>query len=110
MPDYGRPAFQGPRWKQSSAAHARDARKRTERAEWAKVRRVVLARDGRRCRACGRRDGVEVHHVRFRSVGGRHTSANCCCLCTLCHADIHAYRLTLSGNADRKLKIERALS
>jgi 5-methylcytosine-specific restriction endonuclease McrA len=86
-------------------------RRKTRRAKedaWQKVRRLVLARDGRRCRVCSSRDQIEAHHIRFRSLGGTHTTANTACLCAVCHADVHAYRLTLSGNADAILKIERA--
>jgi 5-methylcytosine-specific restriction endonuclease McrA len=48
-----------------------------------------------------------VHHVRFRSRGGVDSTANCACLCRMCHAEIHAYRLAVSGDANGKLKFER---
>jgi 5-methylcytosine-specific restriction endonuclease McrA len=49
-----------------------------------------------------------VHHIRFRSVGGKDETSNLAALCRCCHAEIHAYRLTLSGDANGKLRIERS--
>jgi predicted HNH restriction endonuclease len=48
-----------------------------------------------------------VHHIKFRSVGGEDTAENLAALCRVCHAEIHAYRLVISGDANGKLKIER---
>jgi 5-methylcytosine-specific restriction endonuclease McrA len=50
----------------------------------------------------------DVHHIRFRSHGGKDETRNCAAICAVCHADIHAYRLSISGDANGKLKIERA--
>jgi len=94
------------------------------RAAWdaiaANQRRSVYAavdrRDAYRCVACRKpadpramemtRHGHH-HHITFRSQGGQHVTGNVCLLCPVCHADIHAHRLTIAGNADRKLTIER---
>lgn len=92
---------------ESKARERKQSRAELE-AAWQKVRRAVLARDGRRCVVCRRRDQIEAHHIRFRSLGGGHTTANTACLCAICHADVHAYRLTITGDADKKLTIERA--
>jgi 5-methylcytosine-specific restriction endonuclease McrA len=89
----------------STARTAKDKRKARE-AHWQKIRRAVLARDGRRCRVCGSAEGVEVHHIRFRSTGGAHTTENCACLCRICHSEIHGYRLSISGNADQRLSVQ----
>lgn len=72
---------------------------------WQAVRKIVLARDAGTCRACRTRSGVDVHHIRFRSVGGHDTSGNLACLCRECHAAVHAYRLALEGDADKRLKV-----
>jgi 5-methylcytosine-specific restriction endonuclease McrA len=90
----------------SRAVERRD-KKRQKDAELKRVKRLVRARDKGRCRACHGRDQIEVHHIKFRSAGGVHSTKNCACLCAICHADIHAYRLTLTGNADSTLKTER---
>lgn len=94
--------------KPESRARDRGKARKAREAAWQAVRRIVLARDGRRCRVCGSRDQVEAHHIRFRSLGGEHTTANTACLCAAHHADVHGYRLTLSGDADKAIKIEWA--
>lgn len=72
---------------------------------WHAVRKAVLARDAGTCRACRTKAGVDVHHLRFRSMGGDDTSRNLACLCRVCHAAVHAYRLALEGDADKRLKV-----
>ena len=44
---------------------------RAKETAWQRVRQCVLVRDGYKCRVCKTRDGVDVHHLRFRSVGGQ---------------------------------------
>jgi len=80
--------------------------KRERRGALAHVRRAVRdtvwRRDGGRCRACQRRRGQHVHHLRYRSHGGRWTTANCLLLCHACHQDVHAALLVVIGaNADQ---------
>lgn len=79
----------------------------------------VYARDGYRCRACGKhvtRNAVDElerahpHHIVFRSRAGKadkHTTANVCTLCAVCHADVHDHTLTIRGNADQQLTMKR---
>lgn len=93
--------------KPESRAAERKDRKRAKALQWRRVRACVLVRDGGRCRVCKTRDGVDVHHIQFRSRGGEDSTENCAALCRECHAEIHAYRLTLSGNANGKLKMSR---
>jgi 5-methylcytosine-specific restriction endonuclease McrA len=67
----------------------------------------VRARDRGRCRVCGGL-GVDPHHIIFRSLGGKDTTDNLCIVCFVCHEAIHAHRITVSGNANQRLKIVRA--
>ena len=60
------------------------------------VRATVWRRDGGRCRACAQR-AHHLHHLQFRSHGGRWTTANCLLLCRACHQDVHARILRISG-------------
>ena len=87
-------------------------RKQIERA----VYRAVDARDKYRCRACGERCSPSAtsllqkahrHHIRFRSAGGETVTANVVTVCARCHADLHAYRLTIEGDANTQLQIRR---
>jgi 5-methylcytosine-specific restriction endonuclease McrA len=95
-----------PKW--PSVPSAKRAKAREKERDWQRVRQCVLVRDGYRCRVCRTREGVDVHHVRFRSVGGEDSTANCAAICRVCHAECHAYRLVISGDANSKLKIERS--
>jgi hypothetical protein len=61
------------------------------------VRAAVWRRDGGRCRVCGGRQQPQVHHVQFRSQGGRWTTANCVLVCRPCHQDLHARTLIIVG-------------
>lgn len=79
--------------------------KRERDRHWQDVRRQVLERDGRRCRVCHVKQGTDVHHIRFRSVGGDNTTANLACLCAVCHSAVHSYRLAITGDANKRLSI-----
>jgi len=50
------------------------------------MRRMVLLRDGNRCRCCRRRYLLMAHHVIFRSEGGETHPRNLVSLCALCRA------------------------
>lgn len=101
--DMGHVSFPKPESRASYRKKSRAARLTL----WQRVRRAVIFRDKGRCRACRSREGVEVHHVRFRSVGGEHSTSNCALLCAECHAEIHSYRLAIEGDANGRLKVTR---
>lgn len=61
------------------------------------LRRRVLARDDHRCRACGGRHCLHVHHIKFRTHGGRTLIVNLISLCEHCHALVHGGLLVLVG-------------
>jgi HNH endonuclease len=60
------------------------------------VRAAVWRRDAGRCRACARR-ARQLHHVQYRSQGGRWTTTNCVLLCRACHQEVHARILVITG-------------
>ncbi|MFM9108339.1 MAG: RecQ family ATP-dependent DNA helicase [Chloroflexota bacterium] len=64
-------------------------------ARWREARGIVLARDGRRCAACGASAGLHIHHLVPRALGGPDEPANLIVLCDGCHAARHA---TLQGS------------
>ncbi len=70
----------------------------------AAVRRAVLARDRGRCRVCGRRRYVDIHHLVPRSQGGAHSRANTLCACSQCHAAMHEGTLRAEGDAESGLR------
>lgn|SRR5690606_6823655 len=56
-----------------------------------KVRQEIYKRDNGLCQECGGR-GTEIHHVKFRSQGGRGVVTNGLLLCADCHREIHQVR------------------
>ncbi len=66
-----------------------------------RVRRAVLARDGRRCTVPGCRNSVwlHLHHVRHRADGGEHTMENLVTLCSAHHRAAHEGRIRIEGAA-----------
>jgi 5-methylcytosine-specific restriction endonuclease McrA len=59
--------------------------------DWARVRRVVLERDGYQCRNCGNPDELHVHHVVPLRSGGTNRWSNLITLCHECHARLHPH-------------------
>lgn len=64
-----------------------------------RMRRSVLRRDGHRCRSCRSRWSLMVHHVEFRSHGGRTLHENLITLCSRCHGLVHAGLLVIEGSS-----------
>lgn len=69
--------------------HKRRVPKQAKRNEFKEnVRKRIFERDNGICQECGRR-GEEIHHVVFRSRGGRGVFTNGLTLCNSCHRRIH---------------------
>ena len=69
-------------------------------------RRAVKARDHGRCVIAGcRQSAVHLHHIVYRSRGGKYHTANCCSLCVTHHQMVHAALIQITGNADKRLTI-----
>ena len=58
----------------------------------------VLARDNKICRNCGRAWHLQVHHVEFRSRGGKTEEDGLASVCTACHSLIHNGLLRMQGD------------
>lgn len=59
-----------------------------------KVYTQVRERDLWRCRACGKAELLEVHHITFRSQGGEDTLENLITLCKHHHMAAHRYEIS----------------
>lgn len=70
------------------------------------AKRFVKARDGGKCKACGK-GGAEVHHLLYRSLGGDSDPHNLALLCKRCHEDIHAHRITVTFRGKNLAKTVR---
>jgi len=65
---------------------------------WRRVKQVVRVRDGHRCRICGERKSLEVHHITYIlnsvSIRGRELEHPewLITLCRHCHRQVHENR------------------
>ena len=59
-----------------------------------KVYRLVRERDLYRCRACGKAELLEVHHIVYRSQGGEDTMENLITLCKHHHMAAHSSEIS----------------
>lgn len=82
------------------------AKKAKQEANWRAVVKAVNARDGYKCRVCGKRCDPHAtdmlskghhHHIVYRSAGGPDTPENIVTLCAVCHDAEHAHRLKIEG-------------
>src|SRR5690606_7211647 len=53
-----------------------------------RLRESVMRKDSNRCRACRSRNGLDVHHIYYKSQGGPHEASNLITLCKECHIPI----------------------
>ena len=60
------------------------------------VKEYVRCRDGYKCRKCGSKIHLEVHHIIQRKDGGTNHRDNLVTLCHDCHAALHRGEFTLS--------------
>ena len=80
-----------------------------EQLGYENVKAYVRARDGLRCRSCGSRDHLEVHHIMQRKNGGSNSPDNLVTLCHECHKAWHEGKkvmVTLSSDPGFKAATE----
>jgi hypothetical protein len=69
-------------------------------------RAAVKQRDKGRCVVPGCKEALKhLHHIVYRSQGGKWRSENVCSLCVKHHQLLHGGLITISGNADEHLTI-----
>lgn len=93
--------------KPKSRAREKSQRTKARESTYKANCRLVSIRDAHKCRVCGARDGLQHHHIRFRSQGRDDSTANLLLVCGGCHSDVHAYRLVITGNADSVVTCEQ---
>ena len=64
------------------------------------VKEYVRCRDGYKCRKCGSKTHLEVHHIVQRKDGGSNRPDNLVTLCHECHAALHRGEFTLQKPRD----------
>jgi 5-methylcytosine-specific restriction endonuclease McrA len=81
-------------------------RKQELRAQERACRKAVKARDKGRCVVPGCKErSAHLHHIVYRSRGGKWRSENVCSLCVTHHQMVHASMIRIEGNADSELVI-----
>lgn len=73
----------------SKSATALAQHQLAEKAPTEKTRQAVLDRDNNQCQACGTNNGLQLHHLIYRSQGGGHDKENLITLCLRCHKMHH---------------------
>lgn len=57
--------------------------------EYATLCKSILQRDRYKCRSCGLRNNLHVHHIVFRSQQGPDEAWNLITICNGCHDGVH---------------------
>jgi 5-methylcytosine-specific restriction endonuclease McrA len=86
--------------------------KRLDPKDYNKLSLQVLNRDGYKCRNCGFRNTLCLHHLIYRSHGGEDTMENLITLCNFCHKSHHDGKLGIEvlqtlGENDVVIKFTR---
>lgn len=68
------------------------------------LRQSIVVRDGGRCRCCGAKSNLTVHHKQWREYGGRTEESNCILLCEGCHSLVHDRLLVARGRVPDRLR------
>ena len=73
-------------------------------------RKMILKRDGGRCRCCGSSDDIELAHVKdkefFDDERESYCPENLLCLCKDCHSSYHFYERGLDCDEERAKKVK----
>jgi 5-methylcytosine-specific restriction endonuclease McrA len=57
--------------------------------EYATLCKSILQRDQWKCRSCGSRNSLHIHHIVFRSQQGPDEAWNLITICNSCHDGVH---------------------
>jgi RNA-directed DNA polymerase len=69
---------------------------------WTEIREEALRRDEQKCRVCGRRGRIEVHHIRPWKPGMPHELPNLITLCAACHRQVRDPQSEVSRQIARR--------
>ena len=56
---------------------------------WNELRSAVITRDGHKCRLCGERENLSIHHIIHKEKTGPDSLRNLLTLCASCHTQMH---------------------
>jgi 5-methylcytosine-specific restriction endonuclease McrA len=78
-----------------SRINAISPKKAAEKRIEEEIRQKLLEEHGGLCQNCGRNPGflgLSLHHIVFKSRGGKTIEENCCLICSTCHEVAHNRR------------------
>jgi len=68
--------------------------------EWMYQRERAFTLYGRKCRECGSKENIDVHHIIIpRAMGGSDELENLEILCRQCHSNIHGHEIQFKGKS-----------
>lgn len=90
--------------KDDSRAQARRQKRLDNQKDERECRELVHKRDKGKCVVPGCKERSEhLHHITYRSKGGKWRSGNICSLCASHHSMVHLGKISISGDADQEL-------
>ena len=92
---------------QKAIPEAKRARRLDRQQQERDCREIVRKRDKGKCRIPGCKERAEhLHHILYRSKGGKWKPENITSLCPSHHHMVHLGKIRISGNANEELIIE----
>ena len=77
--------------------------RQTHNRAWGRLRKLVLERDGHRCKDCGKAGRLECHHVLELHRDGSNDLGNLRTLCRGCHIQTHARKVSQEESAWQRM-------
>lgn len=68
------------------------------------ARKIIVSRDGNKCKWCSSNVQLEVHHILPKSQGGTDAADNLVTLCHKCHKQWHREQSAAEAQRRRKAK------
>jgi RNA-directed DNA polymerase len=62
-----------------------------ENDEWRELKEEIIAERGAKCAVCGCTEGLDLHHIKARRIGGTDDKENLQLLCRSCHAQTSSF-------------------
>lgn len=91
---------------QQSIPEAKRAKRLDKQQQERVCREAVKRRDKGKCVIPGCKERAEhMHHITYRSKGGKWRTENICSLCASHHSMVHLGKIQIHGNADEHLTI-----
>lgn len=84
----------------SSGLGSADYRRYMKSPEWAARKRGYFLNHARRCKACGSKSDIQLHHMNYARLG-RERDSDMVALCERCHTRVHQLHARAGGSLKR---------